>query len=63
MLVKYEGQIYRLPVRPGLDKEHFEKFKQVNKSCEVLLFGLQGGHFVAQMDGLEFHDQADERLH
>ena len=63
MLVKYEGKIYRLPVRPALDREDSEEFKQVNQSCEVLLFGLEGGHFVAQIDSLEFHDQIDDRLH
>lgn len=63
MLVKHENNIYRLPVRRIMNEEEFRKFQDCNKSCEVLIFALNGGHTVVPLDSLTFHDSADDRLH
>jgi len=63
MLVRFENIIYRLPVRPAMDKEKFDRFKERNKRCEVLIFALSGGYQVVPIESLEYHDTYDDRLH
>lgn len=57
MLVKHDGQIYRVSLTKS--EEEFRKFKDKNKNCEILVFTLQGQHLVVPIKSLEY--LADDR--